>query len=151
VDTTAHEPSTVTTPVAPPRLRASDDERAETVRLLQDALARGLLSHGEGDERMAAAFAARFRDELPPLAADLPVLETAAPASTPPVGWRGLLTALVTLVRAEFAATVAAGFRSRRFVVTALVVLALVGGLALLVGHGLFDGDHGHLAGHGER
>jgi hypothetical protein len=65
------------------------------------------------------------------------------------VGWRALFTALVTLVRAEMATTAAAGFRSRRFLVTALVVLALLGGLALVVGHGIFDGDHGRFVDHG--
>jgi hypothetical protein len=130
------------------RLRASDDERTATVHLLQDAVARGLLTPEESDERMAAAFAARFRDELPPLTADLPSTANATAAAVPATGsWRGLLTTLVALVRAEIAATVAAGFRSRRFVVTALVVLALAGGLVLLAGHGFADGDHAHLAG----
>jgi Domain of unknown function (DUF1707) len=141
----------MTTTDEAPRVRASDDERAETVRLLQDAMARGLLTHEESDERMAAAFVARFRDELPPLTADLPPAERAASATSTPVGWRGLLTALITLVRAEIAATAAAGFRSRRFLVAALVVLALLGGLALVVGHGLFDGGHGDLVPRGER
>jgi hypothetical protein len=107
-------------------------------------MARGLLTHEEGDERMTAAFAARFRDELPPLTGDLAPAEAAAPTATPPVGWRGLFAALVTLLRAEIAATAAAGFRSRRFLVTALVVVVLFGGLALVIGHGFFDGDHGH-------
>jgi hypothetical protein len=151
VDTTAHERSTMTTTPDAPRLRASDEERTETVRVLQDAMARGLLTHQEGDERMAAAFGARFRDELPPLTADLQSVQPAATAATPPVGWRGLLAALVTLIRAEIAATAAAGFRSRRFLVTALVVLMLLGGLALVVGHGLFDSEHGHLLEHAER
>ena len=39
---------------APPPLRASDADRAETVRALQDAVARGLLTHDEGSERMSA-------------------------------------------------------------------------------------------------
>ena len=134
-----------------PRLRASDAERTATVDVLQDAMARGLLSHEEGDERMAAAFAARFRDELPPLTADLPPVVTAPSAATSG-GWRALLTTLVTFVRAEIAATAAAGFRSRRFLVTALVVLALLGGLALVIGHGFVDGDHAaHFAGHDDR
>ena len=150
VDTTAPERDTMTTDHAP-RLRASDVERTATVDLLQDAMARGLLTHEEGDERMAAAFAARFRDELPPLTADLPRSETAGPAASTPAGWRGLLTALVTLVRAEIAATAAAGFRSRRFLVAALVVLGLLGGLAL-VGHVFIDGDHAaHFAEHSHR
>jgi hypothetical protein len=138
----------MTTPEDAPRLRASDDERGETVRLLQDAIARGLLTHDEGDERMGTAFAARYRDELPVLTADLPVAQPATLTPAAATGWRGLLAALVTLVRAEFAATVAAGFRSRRFVLTALVVLALVAGLALAVGHGFWDGGHEHFADH---
>jgi Domain of unknown function (DUF1707) len=153
VDMKAAERSTMmtTTTDEAPRLRASDAERTETVDVLQGAMARGMLTHEEGDERMAAAFSARFRDQLPPLIADLSPAETAAQATTPPVGWRGLFAALVTLVRAEIAATAAAGFRSRRFLVIVLVVLALLGGLALVVGHGLVDGDHGHLVRHGER
>jgi hypothetical protein len=138
----------MTTLEGTPRLRASDDERAETVRLLQDAIARGQLTHDEGDERMGTAFAARYRDELPPLTVDLPGAQPATPAPAAATGWRGLLIALVTLVRAEFAATVAAGLRSRRFVLTALVVLALVAGLTLAVGHGFWDGGHEHLADH---
>jgi hypothetical protein len=138
---TAPEGSTMTTDEKPP-MRASDAERTATVDLLQDAMARGLLTHEEGDERMAAAFAARFRDELPALTADLPPAATTAPSAATPAGWRGLLTALVVLVRAEIAATAAAGFRSRRFLVVALVVLALLGGLALVIGHGFVDGDH---------
>jgi hypothetical protein len=142
MDTTAPERSTITTDDAA-RLRASDAERRETVEALQHAMARGLLTHEEGDERMAAAFAARFRDELPALTADLPPVAADTPASTPPVGWRALFMALVSLVRAEIAATAAAGFRSRRFLVTALVVLIVLGGLGLVAGHGFFDGDHG--------
>jgi len=134
-----------------PRLRASDAERTATVHALQDAMARGLLTHEEGDERMAAAFAARFRDQLPSLTADLPPVETAPPAAATKAGWRALLTALITLVRAEVTATAAAGFRSRRFLVAALVVVALLGGLAL-AGHVFFDGDHAaHFAEHDHR
>jgi hypothetical protein len=60
-------------------------------------------------------------------------------------------TALATLVRSEVTATAAAGFRSRRFVVAALIVLALLGGLAL-VGHVFLDGGHAaHLADHDGR
>jgi Domain of unknown function (DUF1707) len=128
------------------RLRASDADRTATVAVLQDAMARGLLTHEEGDERMAAAFGARFRDELPPLTADLPQAAPTAPATAVPAGWRGLLAILVALVGAEIAATAAAGFRSRRFLVIAAVVLVLLGGLALVLGHGFFDGDHGHFA-----
>src|SRR3954469_8744500 len=129
-----------------PRLRASDAERAATVQAVQDAMARGQLTHEEGDERMAAAFAARYRDELPALTADLAPAAVATLAL--PAGWRALWSALVIQVRAEVAATAAAGFRSRRFLVVALVVLALLGGLVLLAGlagHGPGDGGHERL------
>jgi hypothetical protein len=148
VDTTAPERNT-TTPDDAPRLRASDEERNATIGVLQDAMSRGLLTPEEGDQRMAAVFAARFRDELPPLTADLPSARTAPETTTAPGGWRALLTALFTLVRAEITATRAAGIRSRRFLVLALVVLAWAGGLALVVGHGFWDGGHEHFLEHG--
>src|SRR3954467_8118673 len=111
VDTMNSEHSTMT--AAPPRMRASDSERSATIDVLQDAMTRGLLTHEEGDERMAAVFAARFRDELPPLTADLPPVPPRTAERPAPTSWRGLLSALVALVRAEVAATAAAGFRSR--------------------------------------
>jgi hypothetical protein len=61
-----------------PRLRASDAERLATVELLEDAVARGLLTPEEGSDRMATAFAARHRDELPAVTADLPVVSLVA-------------------------------------------------------------------------
>ena len=129
-----------------PRLRASDAERRATVEALQEAMARGLLTHEETDERMAAAFAARFRDELPPLTADLPPAPQETSAAASPMGWRALFAAVTALLRAEWAAAAAAGFRSRRFVLTALVVVALLAGLALVVvGHGIPDGGYEHV------
>jgi hypothetical protein len=129
-------------PSTGPRLRASDDDRAATVATLQDAMARGLLGHDEGGDRLAAAFAAVHRDELPPLTADLPAA-VAADSPTAAVGWRRLAAMLVLQIRAEFAATVAAGVRSRRFVVAVLVALALIGLVVLgsVTGHG-FEGGH---------
>jgi hypothetical protein len=147
VDITAPERSTTRTDETP-RLRASDAERSAVVEVLQDAMARGLLSHEEGDERMGAAFAARFRDELPALTADLP------PA--PPVvvtvvrsGWRHLVAVVVAFLGAQWATTIAAGFRSKRFVLTALTVLVLLVAASFVVGLDLFDHGHGHLPGHG--
>jgi uncharacterized protein DUF1707 len=58
---------------APPSpLRASDAEREATVARLHQALAEGRLDLAETEERVTAAYAARHRDELPPLLADLP-------------------------------------------------------------------------------
>src|SRR3954452_24893477 len=96
---------------APPRLRASDTDRQQTVHLLQDAAARGLLTPDEAGERMAAAYAAQHLDELPAVTADLPPV--APPAPTAP-GWRALSTLLLLQVRAGFAYLTADGLRSRR-------------------------------------
>lgn len=128
-----------------PRIRASDADRTATVDVLQDAVARGLLTHDEGGERMATALAARFRDELPPLTADLPPLPAPAPAAAAAAGWRQLGSTLVAQVRHDVQAAVAAGPRSRRFLLTALVAILLVGFLvtvAALVVHGMFDGGY---------
>ncbi|MBO0871337.1 MAG: DUF1707 domain-containing protein [Micromonosporaceae bacterium] len=56
----------------PRRVRASDPEREEVVAMLRAAVAEGRLSLEEGDERMAKAYAAKYREELGPLTADLP-------------------------------------------------------------------------------
>src|SRR4051794_21921927 len=75
-----------------PRLRASDAERQATVQGLQAAVARGLLTPEEGSARMATAFAARHRDELPAVTVDLPARAPAVPATA--AGWRALAAAL---------------------------------------------------------
>lgn len=58
-----------TTAVSP---RASDAERADTVARLHEALGAGRLDLTETDERVAAAYAARYHHELTALLADLP-------------------------------------------------------------------------------
>ena len=80
----------------PPRMRASDADREAVVRILLDALARGLLTLDEGDERVAAAYAARYLDELPRLTADLPPAPATAPAAP---GWRALASLIWLQVR----------------------------------------------------
>jgi hypothetical protein len=127
-------------PQARPRLRASDAERMATVQVLRDAVAHGLLTPEEGSDRMAAAFAACYRDELPSITADLP-----APAPVPSIatGWRALAAGLVAQLRQEVAATRAAGLRSRRAVLSAVVAVVLVLVLVSLVVHGLWDGGPG--------
>jgi hypothetical protein len=127
------------------RLRASDADRTATVEVLQDAMGRGLLAHGEGGDRMAAAFAARFTDELPPLTADLPLV--AAPTAEP--GWRHVGHLLAAQVRAEIHA--GAGPRSRRILAAAMVAVLLLGILLTLAGHGLVDGGLDHHVGFGPR
>lgn len=56
----------------PTRLRTSDKEREEVVAILRAAMAEGRLTMEEGEERMAAGYAAKYRDELGPLLTDLP-------------------------------------------------------------------------------
>src|SRR3954466_10426261 len=96
----------------PPRMRASDADREAVVRTLLDALAGGLLTLGEGDERVAAAYAARYRDELPRLTADLPPAPAPGPVAP---DWRAL--ALLAWLQARTSVT---GFwRATRRVVRA--------------------------------
>jgi hypothetical protein len=131
-------------PEEKPPLRASDADRQAIVHRLQDAVANGSLTFDEAGERMAAAYAARFAHDLPPLTADLPPAAVpVAPHSGPP-GWRQVLAVFLEQVRAEVALVMAGGMRSprsRRTVVVALALVLLmvtVGSLAL---HGLFGGD----------
>ena len=63
-----------------PRIRVSDAERTETVARLQGALVEGRLDLDETDERVTAAFAARYHGDLQLLVADLP------PQVPPPEG-----------------------------------------------------------------
>jgi hypothetical protein len=60
------------TGAAPTGVRASDTERERVARILQAAAGDGLLTLEEVNERLDAAFAARFRHELTALTADLP-------------------------------------------------------------------------------
>lgn len=53
-------------------VRASDAERERVSHILETAVAEGRLTPDEGGERLATASAARFRDELAGLVADLP-------------------------------------------------------------------------------
>src|SRR5262245_57604389 len=54
------------------RVRTSDVEREKIVTVLRTAVGEGRLTLEEGDERIAAAYAAKYRDELGPLTTDLP-------------------------------------------------------------------------------
>jgi len=67
----------------PNRLRTSDAEREQVATILRAAMTEGRLTLAEGEERLGAAYAARFRDELLPLTADLPDHGRRALAETP--------------------------------------------------------------------
>jgi hypothetical protein len=73
----------------PTRTRASDPEREEFAAIVREATAEGRLSLAEGDERLAQIYAAKFRDELRPLVADLPAgqASTPSPVRPGPEGW----------------------------------------------------------------
>ncbi len=140
------EPGDTPTPNAP---RASDADRHATVHLLQDAVARGLLTPAGGSDRMGAAYAARHVCELPPLTADLPSAPAPETGPTPTPGWRSLAGLTWVQARASVDAISSDGLRSRRGLVavaavlltlTMLVVLG-VAGLHLLFGDGHDLGD----------
>ena len=95
----------MTTTPSGPRTRASDSEREQVATILRAAMTEGRLDLATGEERLAAAYAATFRDELGPLTADLPGGGRDALARTP-----------------EARAAVRRFVRNRVFVVTALAV-----------------------------
>jgi hypothetical protein len=64
-------------------VRASDDERERTAQLLQSAAAEGRLSPEEAGERLAAASAATYREQLNQLIADLPKHHDPDPSERP--------------------------------------------------------------------
>lgn len=72
----------MTTEVAP-QMRASNAERERVVAILQQAGVDGRLTIDEVDERVAAAYAAKYRNELPALTEDLPADEPAATQRAP--------------------------------------------------------------------
>jgi hypothetical protein len=68
------------------RLRASDAEREQVATIVRDAVGEGRLDIAEGDQRLAAIYAAKFRDELAPLVADLPAGQAMARVGQPAGG-----------------------------------------------------------------
>ena len=142
-------PPDTPTPTAPPGappVRASDDDRAATVRVLQDAVARGLLTAEEGGERMAAAFTAVHLRDLPPLTADLRPAATAAPARTAP-GWGVLAAMLLDQLRTSLRRPGTTRLHPARVAVVVgfgLLVVVLLGSLA---GELFFDGAGEHVPG----
>src|SRR4051812_8968531 len=64
-------------------MRTSDSEREQIAEVLRAAMTEGRLTLEEGEERLAATYAAKYRDELKPLTADLPDGGRRALADTP--------------------------------------------------------------------
>jgi hypothetical protein len=123
----------------PPPVRASDADRAATVRVLQDAVARGLLTPDEGGERMALAFAAVHRMDLGPLTADLPP----APAAASAPGWRLLAMMAVEQLRATLIRPATGRLHPARVAVAVVLALLLVMAVASVAGELLFEGGGG--------
>ncbi|GAA2598090.1 DUF1707 domain-containing protein [Winogradskya consettensis] len=73
----------VSTWSGPNRLRTSDTEREQIATILRSAMTEGRLTLEEGEERLSGVYAAKFRDELAPLTADLPNGGRQALAETP--------------------------------------------------------------------
>ena len=94
------QPATSSTP--PGSMRISDAERAEITNALCRHFADGRLDEAEFNDRAAQATAAKTRDDLGPLLADLPPLDAPPPAVPErrprrrlgPV-WLGLLAVVV--------------------------------------------------------
>ncbi|OAP26097.1 MULTISPECIES: DUF1707 domain-containing protein [Amycolatopsis] len=125
------------------RVRCSDAEREEAVRALQNAAAQGRLTLAETDERTAAVYSARYRDQLRGALAELPAPESRrerAPAGWMPVlvmsGWQ-LLSDLALLAGS---AGVPAN-RRRRVVLAALTAAGLLF-VVLLAVHGIAGEGH---------
>ncbi|MCQ4079871.1 DUF1707 domain-containing protein [Streptomyces sp. RB6PN25] len=84
-------------PGSAPAMRASDEERDRVAAVLADALATGRLAADEHAERLEAVYAARTREELAPLTADLP--EPSEPAALPVHLDDARVTALFSKIR----------------------------------------------------
>jgi len=129
-------------PPEPPPVRASDAERQAVIAVLHDAFTRGLLTMEECDERVAAAYAARFVRDLPPLTADLPPAPSTAPVAP---GWRPLFALAWLQLRAALAGFSwrgsARSVRARpRLALAAVALLALLSIAAVSTGPLLGDG-----------
>jgi hypothetical protein len=97
-------------------VRASDAEREQTAARLYEALREGRLDLAETEERVAAAYATRYRAGLAPLLADLPDSPDARAAlpSSPAPEWVAIWTLVVWRARSMlWPTTRAAGPPSR--------------------------------------
>jgi hypothetical protein len=133
--------------------RASDADRDAVVRTLHDAFTRGLLTMEECDERVAAAYAARFVRDLPALTADLPPAPPPAPVAP---GWRALFALTWLQLRAALAGFSwrgsARSVRARpRLAFAAVALLALLSIAAVSTGPLFGDDGPAHDGRHVER
>jgi hypothetical protein len=123
----------------PTRFRCSDADRDQTSSRLRDAAGEGRLTIAELDERLAAVYAAKYRDDLDLVIADLPQPE---PATT---GWWDILARLRLQLALELAILLGradVGSKRRRLVLAGLVILVVLYFAGVMAGalHG-FGGD----------
>jgi hypothetical protein len=83
--------------VEPGAVRASDADRERVVAVLNQAVGAGTLTLAEAEERITTAYAARYRQDLVGLTADLPA-EPAPPARRRPPVFVFPLVAAVLIV-----------------------------------------------------
>jgi len=119
--------------------RASDADRDHVAQTVHEAMALGMLTISEAEERLTAVYAARFRYELGPITADLPIGQPRS-AGTRPAGLLArLLQALGHLlaVTAPMRAATRAVVSRHRVLAAVLVLLGVMSfAAALFVGAG---------------
>ncbi|MCU1667193.1 MAG: hypothetical protein JWP40_120 [Blastococcus sp.] len=128
-------------PASQPPMRASDADRHATVHTLQEAMARGLLTLDEGDERMQAAYSSRYLTDLTRLTADLPAAPPSAPVAP---GWSAIATMVGQQFRLSANALPLGPLRGNR-VALGVVAVILFMAFVFLLAHGFAEGGgHDH-------
>jgi hypothetical protein len=116
-------------------LRASHAEREATALRLHTALGEGRLDLAEAEERLAAAYAARYRMELEPLLADLPAPEPLGVRAGWAQVWRSLVVQTwVSSARARGVAPAQPSKRERHATTILIITAAFWMALCVLVG-----------------
>jgi hypothetical protein len=99
--------STTPTTTQPTPIRASDAEREEIAKIVQEAGAAGRLTLAETEERLAGIYASKFRQELAQYTADLPRAEGRSSRRAPARGFGELRAQLRGPLGVHAAAVVA--------------------------------------------
>ncbi|HEY0812472.1 MAG TPA: DUF1707 domain-containing protein [Pseudonocardia sp.] len=116
-------------------LRASHAEREATATRLHTAVGEGRLDLAEAEERLAIAYAARYRAELDPLLADLPAPEPPGIRAGWAEVWRSLVVQTwVSSARARRVTPAQPSKRERRATTIVIITAVFWTVLCLLVG-----------------
>ena len=122
-------------PQAGSSLRASHAEREATAMRLHAALGEGRLDLAEAEERLAVAYAARYRAEFDPLLEDLPVPEPLGVGAGWAQVWRSLVVQTwVSSARARGVVPRQPSKRERRATAILIIAAGFWMVLCLLVG-----------------